>query len=361
MDLRALFRRTAPRVSVLGRSGVLWSAAIACSGASDERSARVPNDQLDRRVLSVEWDTVSTRCLTAPRDSIGMAIALRVDSTGIWLNDVSNGFVVRVNSMGELAHVVGRRGGGPGEFQAARDIEFGTAGRLVVLDPGNARLSYIDADGTMRRQVPIPGEIGHAEQFTPLPDGGFLLVTMRPDSPLVKLDSAGRLVSRRAIPWPGYARLQSLAGQGHTAVSRDLRYAAYGMTFGEMFFVLVDGDPVRVPASYVEVIEAPELRPQVVNGDTTYMMPLMPVAGADLAIEGNKLLVLFGGRTAERQRLVDVYLLPSGEYRYSFLLPRRVSRFAVYEGAMYTMFADPHICLQTLRPVAPFDSVLTAN
>jgi hypothetical protein len=290
-----------------------------------------------------------------------MAIAVRVDDGGIWLNDVSNGFVVRLDAVGEMDHTVGRRGGGPGEFQAARDVEFGTAGRLLVLDPGNARISYIDPDGTLRRQVSIPGEIGHAEQFSPLADGGFLLVTMRPDSPLVKLDSSGRLVWRRALPWGGYARLQSLAAQGHTAVSRDLRYAAYGMTFGEMFFVFVDGEPMPAGVSYVEVIKAPNLMPRVVNGDTTYMMPLMPMAGADLAIHDDKLFVLFGGRTSERQRLVDVYRLPDGEYTHSLLLPRRVSRFTVHEGSLYVMFSDPHICLQRLRPIAPFDSLLTAR
>jgi hypothetical protein len=101
------------------------------------------------------------------------------------------------NPDGTYLRTIGRKGGGPGEFQSAGAIRWGPQGNLWVIDPRNARYSIFDTTGTyltmMRRasgmhMVPWLGAIdanGHLTDVSLDPGADFappipiVLVTYR--------------------------------------------------------------------------------------------------------------------------------------------------------------------------------------
>lgn len=97
---------------------------------------------------------------------------------------------------GTYLRTIGRKGGGPGEFQGANALLWGPEGHLWVVDPRNARYSIFDTTGvylTMHRRtsgmhmVPWPGGLDEGGRLTDVildptgsgPSFNFALVTYR--------------------------------------------------------------------------------------------------------------------------------------------------------------------------------------
>jgi hypothetical protein len=85
-------------------------------------------------------------------------------------------FVVRVfDSRGTFVRSVGRQGRGPGELSRQANGIFWLGGdSLLVLDPGEHRMTVFAPDGTVASTLPLPlGPIGQG--WTRLPDGDFVM------------------------------------------------------------------------------------------------------------------------------------------------------------------------------------------
>jgi hypothetical protein len=309
-----------------------------------------------RMILPITWTTELDRCFT-DRDSIFYPSRVRRAGQHVWVNDVMAGRVVQLTADGQVVRYIGQRGSGPGEFQATRALEFAADGRIVVWDPLNSRLSYIDTAGAIE-QVTV--ELAtHAEQFVPLADGGAILLAHRPDSPLVRVDAAGRRLGRQAMPWPRFATLAPLAAQQVTVAQASRGRAAVGLLFGEVFFLIEDGAVVPRAFEYVEAIPAPEIRGTVdANGDSVYAMPPMVITtGLDLALTDRWVVVLFGGRSDPRHRLLDFYDRETGRYVQSVVLPHPLQHFTLWDGAVIGIRPADYACLRVYRPEAPYDAL----
>ena len=84
---------------------------------------------------------------------------VEVDGLGrMWVADVQASEIRVFSAEGRHVRTIGRKGGGPGEFQQIAGMEWAPDGRLWVLDPQNARFSVIDTTGAfvtshMRKQA----------------------------------------------------------------------------------------------------------------------------------------------------------------------------------------------------------------
>jgi hypothetical protein len=120
--------------------------------------------------------------------------SLAVDDSGnIYTVDPKDIRIRIFDSKGKLIRVFGRKGQGPGEFQAPGRIEIGPEGFLVVQDVLNNRLSYLTPDGKSLKDVPLRwrGAVRLAG------DGAYYLsrIERRGDrlvNDLVKIDSSQR-------------------------------------------------------------------------------------------------------------------------------------------------------------------------
>lgn len=122
------------------------------------------------------------------------------DRGDIAIADASEGDVKIFGRDGAMRVRVGRKGSGPGEFQAPRYPRFGRDGRLFVLDPQANRLQVFSPSGEYQRGINLT-EFTYAAGFEVMPDGGFTFASETAKNPevLIRTDSAGTVV-RRFLP-----------------------------------------------------------------------------------------------------------------------------------------------------------------
>lgn len=77
---------------------------------------------------------------------------------------------------GTLSHIIGRRGGGPGEFEWPDGLLIGDGGLIFVPDRMNVRISVFDSDGRLRAEYPreLSGEAAFPWPGNLHPDGGLV-------------------------------------------------------------------------------------------------------------------------------------------------------------------------------------------
>ncbi len=80
------------------------------------------------------------------------------------------------DTAGTVVRVIGRQGGGPGEFDGFNGIAILPDGRLVVLDVGNARVSFFRADGSFETSWRVPGGFFSNEQLRTDSSGAIYMV-----------------------------------------------------------------------------------------------------------------------------------------------------------------------------------------
>jgi hypothetical protein len=152
---------------------------------------------------------------------IGEPQSLAVGPTGIiYVLDTQVPVVRAYAPNGTHLRDIGRKGGGPGEYQAPDGMTAARDGRVLVRDPGGARIVVYDSAGAFLEQWPL--------------SGGFN--TSRP----LAFDTSGRvyttvLLNRGTPPW------EWIMGM--------LRYSAEGQPLDTVQAPTWDFEPARITAS----------------------------------------------------------------------------------------------------------------
>jgi len=134
---------------------------------------------------------------------LGQVTALEVDAAGrIYVLEGQAQELRVFDRAGRYVRTIGRKGGGPGEFNQAIGMAWSPAGHLWVLDPQNNRISVIDTAGTFVTShhalggfvfMPWPGGFDTAGVFynyaPDLSGGDFRMLLVRYDSALNPVDS----------------------------------------------------------------------------------------------------------------------------------------------------------------------------
>lgn len=155
--------------------------------------------------------------------------SMAVDEAGSMYVLDAQALEVRVyDAEGTFTQRIGRSGGGPGEFKRPGGVGFLPDGRLVVRDPGNARINVYSRVGATLDSWPIPGGF-----FTSAPifidDAGHvytdIIAERREDGTfrtgLLRLDSTGIEVDTLRRPFEDYER-PSLIAQNVVGESRSV-------------------------------------------------------------------------------------------------------------------------------------------
>jgi sugar lactone lactonase YvrE len=141
------------------------SAQAVRSLPSEDRPLAIDIDEVYRvgGAAAQEWAT------------FGRVSDVRFDRQGrLYIADSRNQRIVVVGSTGDLVRVIGRRGDGPGEFQAPSEIAVSPSGRLFVLDAIGRHYQAFDRDGRFLQRFRVPAELGRGGSFEALDDSTLI-------------------------------------------------------------------------------------------------------------------------------------------------------------------------------------------
>jgi len=133
---------------------------VLCAGcvlaAACEGTAATAGDGMAESGAALVADSVLAEGPVArPGEPVDLfnATDIAVVGEAVVVVDNGNDRVVLLDAQLNVMRVVGRRGGGPGEYDGPFLVRP-HAGGMVVLDPGNARFTLLEADGSFRDVVP---------------------------------------------------------------------------------------------------------------------------------------------------------------------------------------------------------------
>ena len=110
----------------------------------------------------------------ATHDGPATTIARGASGT-FFLFDAADRRVKVFGKDGRLLRTIGKRGGGPGEYELVRNLLVGTDGHLTIIDGSLGRRSEFEPNGTFIRSTPIPVQGGMGMSAVLLPDGQLIV------------------------------------------------------------------------------------------------------------------------------------------------------------------------------------------
>ena len=79
------------------------------------------------------------------------------DSAGnLYILDSGNNRIQKLDSEGKFIKTIGRKGQGPGEFQAAYSMDIDPEDNLFVFDVRSRRIEVLSPDGVLLGEIPLP-------------------------------------------------------------------------------------------------------------------------------------------------------------------------------------------------------------
>jgi hypothetical protein len=310
-----------------------------------------PGDVPERRITPARWEPVFRIGGIVDDTSLAMPSRPAASADGVYIVDAYLKRVQFFNLDGTRRWSFGGEGSGPGEFRTPRDLKVDGSGRVWALDPANARLTVVDPNGIDYLEIPLARLPRMPDRVVPLPGGQAILLDHAPDSPFVRIDSAGLVLSRFALPLRGLDEVGSLGAQlvprGDAVTGR---WSAAFMA-GDGFFSF-DGESLRHPHSwFVEPSPWPEIVTEQNGNSTTRRMRTRVSAASSIATDGERVFIHVDGRSELRQRVLDVYSAHDGTYLESFELPRRLSEIDFRDGILFGTYSDPYPGLEAWRLV----------
>lgn len=325
--------------------------AWACGGDARDEPENLwaePAGPVQRQVLTAEWDTLLHLGGSADDTLLLLPLRMAATPTGVAVYDMATEQVSYFGLDGIRRWVFGRQGSGPDEFRRARDLKADGAGRLFVLDPQNLRVTVLDSLGTVVRRVPLRS-VGHAERLVILKDGRMIFLTLNPIHPLVVTDSTGEVLDRLAMPWAGYARLNSLQSQGMLGFQPGSDAWVFGFSYGNGWFAFRGTDP-GLTGRFIEHTPFPGMLTRTEGDARQERLSTPTLAAVGLSVLDSLVYVHFAGRTRMANRAIDLYRLETGDYVGSYRLPRAAVSVAVAPDRIYIQAHDPYPELLALRP-----------
>lgn len=271
---------------------------------------------------------------------------------GVTLWDGGRNAVVRISAEGEVLWTVGRRGGGPGEFQTVRGVAQMSNGGAALVDNVNERLTILDRDGQLAAETNLSGMA--PESVGSLYDGGLVVLTRLAEPAFLVSDENGVVVDSVDFPSREYRDLPMMARQGRV-VGAGAGWV-FGFTTGNGWWRM-GGDRAAQGFPYAEHADFPgtetSVSEETIDGrrvTTRRTRTTVRVTTAmNFGVRGDTLFVHYYGHTDSRGYLLDLFGLADGSYLGSVLLPHWARSVAVGPEAIYLLAADPFPVLTAFR------------
>lgn len=325
-------KRASRVLAMLSACSVLQVPSLAQSPASVQ-----PNGRMFAKGAWVEVARVSDdggRLLTNP-------IMLAAHGDTAFVYDAGTQDVVALQKRGNVLWRVGRAGKGPREFSNPVDVQFAPNGTLHVLDSDVSRITILDQRGRVIDMRRI------AEPFHRIVPrrSGWWAVSLGRSELLVAVDSNGRSVAGRAVAAPAdIAGRHMLVREPFVAPTPNGGAVVAFVWSSRLIVIGADGNivadlegPERVPFAAVRsyAIETPQ------KATVQRIDPKAHGGAVQLAANDSMALVVFGGSSKNRGRLVDRFDLRTRRYVDSALLPRQPAAIRIVGNTLVALERDP--------------------
>ena len=265
---------------------------------------------------------------------------------------------------GRERFVMKARGRGPGEFQRPALLTSTPTG-FAILDHATARLTAFRENGAVQWDAVVPA-VFSVDGVCIIDEKQFFLKYPRGDSSFVQFDTSGRRLATQHIPWqqpfnepPGFAfsaSTRAAATRNTCVISPRFggEWATIDTKRGARTFPLVSaGPPPKM--QYSEKVLDRSLKTVTIEG---LQQSDTPHATRGLIVRGDTAIVNAGNAKESEGRVLDYYLLETGRYIHSRMLPTSFAALAISEdGTFFGAVIGPHaqgiIALRPANTPAP--------
>jgi hypothetical protein len=256
------------------------------------------------------------------------------DSANLYILDSGRGEVVALHA---ASGAVAWRRTTP---RPPRAIAVLPGGGLAVAEGDASTLSFIDPTGRVLARHALPADTPPLRALCALSSSHLLATTADTSHTLLEIRD-GAAPRPLPLPWPDLAARHYLTTRTSLASTADGATCAVALSLGRGFSTF-DGTNFTTPASYVEPFDLPGItRTRSTDGDRTITREQLSTdraAARAVALANGRLLVSFGGESALRARIVDVYDARSGAYVGTSTVPHRVAAMAAHGRTLYLLY-----------------------
>jgi hypothetical protein len=246
------------------------------------------------------------------------------------------------------------RGSGPGEFRRPTSLTTLHNG-FGLLDQATQRFSALNLDGRLLWDIPAPSLSGVACAHSTTAITWKLSGSR---NALQVIDTSGRRRATRSLPWQ-HSDKEQMTTAAVAAGPTSRGECVFARVFGPDF-VILNPTGRQTQHRYIEAIPEPviEVKRRTVekSGGSSVVQETQSVKGNSSAMKsvvvGDTLIIQFAGLTSHKYRLLDYYLLPSGQYLHSRRLFAPVTGFtAAPDGSIIvTQIGELNSGISALRP-----------
>lgn len=288
-----------------------------------------------RTIQRIGWDTLAS-IGGGVEDSVLLRARLIAAGNGtLYAFDFADRQLKAFDREGQLYWRFGRRGGGPGEFGSPTDLQVAADGDVWVTDAGNARITIISPEGTLRKHIAFDGQL----IMRTLPrEGARLIFPTVAESFWLAIDDGGQVVAE------GGLATQELREANPSVRPPVVSMSSDGSTWAAAFPV---GDPLLVYRDLElhctgRLVEGGPFPQEFAQGT--------PVWTVGIAAADSSVFVLARGETEYELQLLDEYSLRDCRYLRTLLLPGKLQGIAYDAGVFFFYHEDPVPLILALRP-----------
>lgn len=341
---------------VLRRVGCLLVLALVCACGSSEqvgtaqaaadstvtvvRATIAAASKRERQFDAVMWEPVWSRGGAREEMLIAVVRSLIPHANGVLLADEGALQLTSFDgSSGATRWSLGRKGAGPGEFQAMTDVTLDGRGNTLVLDAATSRITTISPTGELQ-PYRNAGPLAMAEQICAMPDGTVATVLRRPDMWVAMVrDSAVHKAFTFPVALPsGAPRMVTSVSFAHGEADGPCTlFTTFGYGIGALY-----GDSASlVLHPYAEALSQPTFDVTEDRSGPAVRTTTIMTSGTSAATRGSRwrdtVVLNFSGASGPGKPVLDVYTA-QGRYLHSWRYPHTtIERAAYANGTLYTL------------------------
>jgi len=291
------------------------------------------------------WRLEEVLSIGGPKsDLLSMWVGLAVDADGsLYVTDNLQCSLMKFDSQGKLMKKAGRRGTGPGEFSAPRQVDV-SAQAVYVVDAKIPAVQVFDKELNFQRRIPLPYAV---QEIQALADGSLAM----PGNLFLKTEF-GKVIIRDQTGKP--LRSMPFHPPGKKAVESSVFFIFTAS--GEMYTALAFLDCIaKVDAQGKPVWTKSLFDPAEVKAQyKTFMGYPRTLIYIDVALDPEGRLFVLGGKIG-RNHNRDVYILSPTDGRLIGTLTLPQASHCLYldrKGFLYSR-ADNGLTLKKYKIIAP--------